>query len=886
MTNYRDNFTRKLVPILVIFSMAVLYPHQHALAAKDVTKIGVTTIVKNKVLGEPPKMVQRRLKTGLEVYFNEKVETGPVGRTQLLFKDGTAITIGPNANMTIDKYVFDPNAGTGDMALSVTKGVFRIVGGRISKRKPIKLKTPVATLGVMGGIVVVDQAANGKLNADFLFGNKMTVTANNVTVTTRIPGRFISVTGSGQAPGPSQKRDRAEMKKNLEKLEGGGAEEKSSAPEEKSPPQKTETAKSDGGKSDASDDKKTTTKAASNAPADENEEAPASNENPSNTATPEGSPSPENEETPPSPGGGGNEPSKTGSQGTDAGKTETAGAPVPGGEGGPMPMPGGEGVPMPMPGGEGGPMPMPGGEGGQMPMMPMAEGGTMPMMPMPGGEGGQMPMMPMAQGGPMPMMPMAEGGPMPMMPMPNISAMMDSGMGKIEMAPPINIQMIVPPAPPGVDGMAMMPMPAPGPAGPATGGPVGEAPAGIAGDIGNERNESFISEPEVLANVPVSALANLTPEEVAGVNAIFQDNGAGIALAPPIQNSDGTLPPGPPPGVFIVTDPALAGGSPEGGGFIIPGGPVPGGPIPGGPVPGGPIVGDPIAGGPVPGGPIPGGPIPGGPNAGAPLPGAEAGGQPGSEPGANAGNENCEGNQVTPCEGAEVQSPGSGQAIGQPTPGRDPASPNPVAGPGPSPGPDPGPGPGPDSSPNPVASPSPSPSPSPDLSPSPGPSPGPLALTQNLVVLTTTPISNTNLISVSSSAGLSYLVRNPDVMMHAKNIVNARGIVPGRTYQHAMESVAIDHYTAFGRKEGRHMDDVNSPQSLTLQNEQKESLIRVSESPALQYLINNPDVMMHAKNIVNARGIAPGRAYQQAMERVAIEHFNAFGRAEGRSGLR
>ena len=44
--------------------------------------------------------------------------------------------------------------------------------------------------------------------------------------------------------------------------------------------------------------------------------------------------------------------------------------------------------------------------------------------------------------------------------------------------------------------------------------------------------------------------------------------------------------------------------------------------------------------------------------------------------------------------------------------------------------------------------------------------------------------------------------------------------------------------------------------------------------------------MMHAKNIVNARGIAPGRAYQQAMERAAIEHFNAFGRAEGRSGPR
>ena len=150
MTIYREHFAGKLAPALMIFSLTVTYPYQQAFAAKDVTKIGVTTIVKNKVLGEPPKMVQRRLKTGLEVYFNEKVETGPVGRTQLLFKDGTAITIGPNANMTIDKYVFDPNAGTGDMALSVTKGVFRIVGGRISKRKPIKLKTPVATLWVIG----------------------------------------------------------------------------------------------------------------------------------------------------------------------------------------------------------------------------------------------------------------------------------------------------------------------------------------------------------------------------------------------------------------------------------------------------------------------------------------------------------------------------------------------------------------------------------------------------------------------------------------------------------------------------------------------------------------------------------------------------------------
>ena len=83
-------------------------------------------------------------------------------------------------------------------------------------------------------------------------------------------------------------------------------------------------------------------------------------------------------------------------------------------------------------------------------------------------------------------------------------------------------------------------------------------PAGISTDIGNERNESFIREPEVLAGVPVSALANLSPEEVASVNAIFQDSNAGIALGPPIQNPDGTFNPDRGPGGFSITDPALA----------------------------------------------------------------------------------------------------------------------------------------------------------------------------------------------------------------------------------------------------------------------------------------------------------------------------------------
>ena len=40
---------------------------------------------------------------------------------------------GPNAQLTIDKFVYDPATKTGDLAINASKGVFRLVGGKISK---------------------------------------------------------------------------------------------------------------------------------------------------------------------------------------------------------------------------------------------------------------------------------------------------------------------------------------------------------------------------------------------------------------------------------------------------------------------------------------------------------------------------------------------------------------------------------------------------------------------------------------------------------------------------------------------------------------------------------------------------------------------------------
>jgi hypothetical protein len=49
----------------------------------------------------------------------------------------------------LDKFVYDPNKGTGSVAIEASKGAFRFVTGSQNKGE-VKVKTPYGTLGVRG----------------------------------------------------------------------------------------------------------------------------------------------------------------------------------------------------------------------------------------------------------------------------------------------------------------------------------------------------------------------------------------------------------------------------------------------------------------------------------------------------------------------------------------------------------------------------------------------------------------------------------------------------------------------------------------------------------------------------------------------------------------
>ena len=169
--------------------------------APAAARVAVTSVTAGEPRGQPPAETERVLKVGVDVQANERVTTRADDRAHLVFLDGTSLSVGPNSVLVIDKFVFDADRKTGEMAITATRGVFRFVGGAISKTSEVQIKTPSSTIGIRGGIATFSVSDAGATTANFLHGNSMTVTAQGKTQTaTRIGSQISTLPGRGPAP--------------------------------------------------------------------------------------------------------------------------------------------------------------------------------------------------------------------------------------------------------------------------------------------------------------------------------------------------------------------------------------------------------------------------------------------------------------------------------------------------------------------------------------------------------------------------------------------------------------------------------------------------------------------------------------------------------------
>ncbi|MBP7066324.1 FecR domain-containing protein [Ferrovibrio sp.] len=204
--------------LLAALPAFALFAFQAWPAAAASEPIGVAAAVNPDATGTPPQMERRIIEVGTNMLSNERVATGPNGQAQLIFNDGSAFSIGPNSELTLDNFVYDPAKGTGQMALTVTKGVFRFVGGKISKDNPVQIKVGAATMGIRGGIATLNTQPGQPTVARFLFGREMSMSQGGVTQVTTRPGTAIDLP-PGAPPQPPRPVTAAEIRQANSQLE-------------------------------------------------------------------------------------------------------------------------------------------------------------------------------------------------------------------------------------------------------------------------------------------------------------------------------------------------------------------------------------------------------------------------------------------------------------------------------------------------------------------------------------------------------------------------------------------------------------------------------------------------------------------------------------------
>jgi hypothetical protein len=144
--------------------------------AQNAPTIGTVAAVKPDAFGAAPGAAEQTLTIGTDLVQNQTIRTNDAGTANVIFADRSTLTVGKGSQVVLDKFVYDPATGTGGLAIDLTQGALRFVGGKLSKDGNVQVKTPTATMTVRGGIGLFFQPPPGSGQdgyAVFLYGKEL-----------------------------------------------------------------------------------------------------------------------------------------------------------------------------------------------------------------------------------------------------------------------------------------------------------------------------------------------------------------------------------------------------------------------------------------------------------------------------------------------------------------------------------------------------------------------------------------------------------------------------------------------------------------------------------------------------------------------------------------
>lgn len=89
---------------------------------------------------------------GTPVHAESRIRTSSNARLGLTLRDDTLLSLGPDTTLQVSEFVYAPEQGKLQLALSMLKGTLHYISGVIARLRPeaVSVKTPSGIIGVRG----------------------------------------------------------------------------------------------------------------------------------------------------------------------------------------------------------------------------------------------------------------------------------------------------------------------------------------------------------------------------------------------------------------------------------------------------------------------------------------------------------------------------------------------------------------------------------------------------------------------------------------------------------------------------------------------------------------------------------------------------------------
>lgn len=143
----------KKTPLFWVFAAAALTSSGYVAAQNGAAAIGVAaSVVKEVRLSNAASTKPRPVVLRQRIALADLIQTGKASQLQVLLLDRSTFSIGANATLRIDRFVYDPARGRNSGA-SVARGAFRFMSGQSNRANNTTVSSPVATIGIRGTVL-------------------------------------------------------------------------------------------------------------------------------------------------------------------------------------------------------------------------------------------------------------------------------------------------------------------------------------------------------------------------------------------------------------------------------------------------------------------------------------------------------------------------------------------------------------------------------------------------------------------------------------------------------------------------------------------------------------------------------------------------------------